>query len=198
MLSVRHRAQLGLSAAVVLIGVNVTALLWMPRLSLPIAVADVGTEAPDFQLRDTDGRAVSLSDFDGQAVVLYFSSSTCTKSAAYNQRVNRLAKRYQSDPRVTFIAVDVNRAAATPVPAGREAGSTRPFRTLLDERGAVATRYSAVGDIPMVVLVDRRGRVSYRGPFDDHPDVAFATRSFCADALRDVLGAPSSALAKSH
>jgi hypothetical protein len=40
--------------------------------------------------------------------------------------------------------------------------------------------------------------VSYRGPFDDHPDVAFATRSFCADALRDVLGAPSSALAKSH
>lgn len=198
MLSVRHRAQLGLSAAVILIGLNVTALLWMPRHTLPIAVADVGTLAPDFQLRDTDGRAVALSDFNGQAVVLYFNSSTCTKSAAYHQRVNRLAQRYASDPRVMFLAVDVKRAGATPISPQRDAESASSFRTLLDERGAVAARYSAVGKIPMIVLIDRRGRVSYRGPFDDHPDVAFTTRAFCADALREVLGAPIAAMAKSN
>ena len=32
----------------------------------------VGTKAPDFTLQDKDGKAVSLSDFLGQKVVLYF------------------------------------------------------------------------------------------------------------------------------
>jgi peroxiredoxin Q/BCP len=31
-----------------------------------------GSQAPDFELSDQDGRAVKLSDFRGQRVVLYF------------------------------------------------------------------------------------------------------------------------------
>jgi peroxiredoxin Q/BCP len=31
-----------------------------------------GDEAPDFELPDQDGRAVKLSDFRGQPVVVYF------------------------------------------------------------------------------------------------------------------------------
>ena len=45
----------------------------------------VGTKAPDFTLKDKDGNEVSLSDFAGKKVVLYFSpkDSTpgCTKQA---------------------------------------------------------------------------------------------------------------------
>ena len=33
----------------------------------------IGDKAPDFTLRDKDGRTVSLSDFKGRKVVLYFS-----------------------------------------------------------------------------------------------------------------------------
>ena len=45
----------------------------------------VGTKAPDFTLKDEDGNEVSLSDFAGKKVVLYFypkdSTPGCTKQA---------------------------------------------------------------------------------------------------------------------
>ena len=45
----------------------------------------VGTKAPDFSLQDQNGKTRSLSDFQGQKVVLYFYSkdmtSGCTKQA---------------------------------------------------------------------------------------------------------------------
>ncbi len=45
----------------------------------------VGTKAPDFTLRDKDGNAVSLSDFSGRKVVLYFyprdNTPGCTRQA---------------------------------------------------------------------------------------------------------------------
>ena len=45
----------------------------------------VGTKAPDFTLKDKDGNEVSLSDFVGKKVVLYFypkdSTSGCTAQA---------------------------------------------------------------------------------------------------------------------
>ena len=46
---------------------------------------EAGMKAPDFTLQDKDGRDVSLSDFRGQKVVLYFypkdSTPGCTRQA---------------------------------------------------------------------------------------------------------------------
>ena len=45
----------------------------------------VGTKAPDFTLQDKDGNSVSLSDFAGKKVVLYFyprdNTAGCTRQA---------------------------------------------------------------------------------------------------------------------
>lgn len=51
----------------------------------------VGTKAPDFTLQDKDGNSVSLSDFAGKKVVLYFyprdNTAGCTRQAcAYRDR----------------------------------------------------------------------------------------------------------------
>ncbi|MBO3463810.1 peroxiredoxin [Aetokthonos hydrillicola Thurmond2011] len=49
---------------------------------MPLAV---GTDAPSFTVKDTNGNAVSLSDFNGKTVVLYFypkdDTPGCTKQA---------------------------------------------------------------------------------------------------------------------
>lgn len=54
---------------------------------------EVGTKAPEFTLQDKDGNAVSLSDFAGRKVVLYFypkdntpgcTRQACAFAAAYN------------------------------------------------------------------------------------------------------------------
>ena len=46
---------------------------------------DIGTKAPDFSLPDQNGKTHSLSDYEGQKVILYFYSkdmtSGCTKQA---------------------------------------------------------------------------------------------------------------------
>lgn len=46
---------------------------------------DIGTKAPNFALQDKDGNVVSLSDFVGKKVVLYFypkdNTSGCTRQA---------------------------------------------------------------------------------------------------------------------
>ena len=46
---------------------------------------EVGVKAPDFTLLDADGNSVSLSDFDGKKVVLYFyprdNTPGCTRQA---------------------------------------------------------------------------------------------------------------------
>jgi thioredoxin-dependent peroxiredoxin len=48
-------------------------------------VLAVGTKAPDFTVKDTNGNAISLSDFSGKTVVLYFypkdDTPGCTKEA---------------------------------------------------------------------------------------------------------------------
>ena len=58
----------------------------------------VGTKAPDFTLQDKDGNSVSLSDFAGKKVVLYFyprdNTAGCTRQAcSYRDRYPDFAGR---------------------------------------------------------------------------------------------------------
>ena len=195
-LSTRCVAQTGLATSFVLIAASMAALLMVPHYSRPVAVADVGTAAPDFLLRDNTGIDVHLADFQGQALVLYFSSLDSSLCAEYNERVDELARHYGQDNRVQFLAV--NRCSGDAVDPLLlrldERVSKRPYRTLIDVKGAVAARYSAEA-LPFVVVIDPRGLVRYRGPFDNNLDVAFVTHPFCAETLHDLLATSDVAIA---
>jgi peroxiredoxin len=71
-------------------------------------VIEPGSAAPDFELRDQDGRLVSLSDFRGQTVVLVFYpadfSPTCTDQLNIYQEV--LGELEQRNARLVGISVD--------------------------------------------------------------------------------------------
>ena len=59
---------------------------------------EIGTKAPDFTLPDKDGRNVSLSDFRGRKVVLYFyprdNTPGCTRQAcAFAQSYGEFSKK---------------------------------------------------------------------------------------------------------
>ena len=197
--SARCRAQLGLLAAFIVLGGAFATLVLAPRYSKPVAVADVGTLAPDFQLEDVEGRTFTLSAHRGQAVVLFFGSIDSPRTTDYNARVARLARMYADDTRVKFFALDValagsGRRISRQALRSDPAIAARGFPTLIDDRGAIAARYSAT-DTPTFIVLDPHGVVRYRGPFDNSPDLAFATHAFCAEALDDVLGAPTSAVA---
>jgi len=180
-------AQVGVLLAFVLVFASVATILLVPRYSRPVSVADIGTTAPDFQLHDTKGHTIDLAACRGQAIVLFFCHSFPPPQEDYSPRVNQLADQYKSDGRVQFLAI---------APAGEELASAgdRSFPTLIDDHGAVAARYSAYPK-PFLVVIDPRGQVRYRGVFDDNRDIAFVTQNYCADALRDALGAPEQSMA---
>lgn len=68
---------------------------------------EIGTKAPQFTLPDKDGNAVSLSDFLGKKVVLYFHSRDntpgCTRQAC------AFAKSYEGFKRKNAVVVGVSK-----------------------------------------------------------------------------------------
>ncbi len=70
----------------------------------------VGTKAPDFTLNDKDGAPVSLSDFRGKKVVLYFypkdSTPGCTRQAC------AFAGAYESFKAVNAVVIGISKDSA--------------------------------------------------------------------------------------
>ena len=136
----------------------------------PSTMAPLGTKAPDFHLPATDGRLVSLADFDGApAFLVAFLSNHCPFVKHLRTELATFVKDYQ--PRglaaVGINANDVHRYPAdSPEAMVREVeqvGYTFPY--LFDESQDVARAYGAACT-PDFFLYDGERRLAYRGQFD--------------------------------
>ena len=101
-----------------------------------------GKRAPDFCLGDTDGNSVSLSDFRGNHVVVFFyprdDTPGCTKEACGFR--DRWTEFQQAGVALLGISPDA------PASHRRFADKYRlPFTLLCDEDRSVMTRYQAYG-----------------------------------------------------
>ncbi|WP_435358743.1 thioredoxin-dependent thiol peroxidase [Haloarchaeobius sp. DFWS5] len=104
---------------------------------------DIGADAPDFELLDQHGETVSLSDYEGQRVVLYFypraNTPGCTTQAcsfrdnwdAYEER--DIAVLGVSDDPVDDLTTF-------------EDDHDLPITLLSDENGEVSTLYESYGE----------------------------------------------------
>lgn len=131
----------------------------------------LGTKAPDFQLPDTTGRPVTLSDFQGApALVVVFLCNHCPYVKHIRDGLAQLARDYA--PRgVKVVGINSNDAKHYPAdsPArmaeeARAAGYVFPY--LYDETQAVAKAYRAACT-PDFYLFDGHQRLVYRGQLDD-------------------------------
>lgn len=73
----------------------------------PIVTLKPGDAAPDFDLPGVDGRNYSLSDFDGDVLVINFTCNHCPTAQAYEERFNKLVTDY-GDKGVDFLAISPN------------------------------------------------------------------------------------------
>ncbi|MET4094718.1 thioredoxin-dependent thiol peroxidase [Arthrobacter sp. UYCu712] len=126
-----------------------------------------GTPAPDFTLKNADGKDVSLADFRGRSTVIYFypaaSTPGCTKQACDFR--DSLASLQQAGYEVVGISPDaVGKLATFAATEGLN------FPLLSDEDHAVAEAYGAWGEkknygrtyeglIRSTVVVDPEGRI---------------------------------------
>ena len=141
------------------------------------ADATVGKAAPNFSLKDSNGRTRKLSDFRGRIVVLEWLNHDCPfVKKHYNsgnmQRVQRQARAKGA----VWLSINssasgkqghVNGAQANSLTKSKNAA---PSAVLLDASGKVGRAYNAK-TTPHMYLISERGTVLYNGAIDDKPSV---------------------------
>ena len=145
-----------------------------PSVAAEAAHAEVGKPAPDFALKDLDGKEVRLSSFKGKTVVLAWFNPGCPfvdKSHTKGSLKDAAKKHAKSG--VVWLAinsgapgkqghgVDTNRDGA------KKYGMEHPI--LLDESGEVGKTYGAT-NTPHMYVVDEKGTLVYKGAIDNSPD----------------------------
>lgn len=151
-------------------GVTAGIVRWIARWLLlvitgaaPVHAADVrpavGHQAPDFTLRDSEGRSVQLSRVLGdKAVLLNFWAMWCPPCREEMPTMERAYREYKAKG-LEILAVSIDFGDEAEVAAKvREfmADLKLTFPALLDPRNQVARTYRLRG-LPATFLIDRQG-----------------------------------------
>lgn len=125
----------------------------------PAAKADFTEKAPDFVLKDLNGRKFRLSDYRGkQPVLIIFGATWCTFCREEIPRFKSIHATYAKQG-LEIVNIDIQESKEKV--AKFAARYELPYRVLLDEDGAVAGIYDIRG-VPSMVLVDQSGNIVCR------------------------------------
>ena len=130
--------------------------------------AALGETAPSFELTDTDGKTVKLSDFKDKIVVLQWFNPECphvVKHYGKASTFNDLHKDF-SGKGVVFLAV--NSGAPGKQGAGKDLNAkykkdwSMPYPIMLDEKGTVG-RGLRRATTPHMYIIGKDGKLAYKG-----------------------------------
>lgn len=144
-----------LFAAVIGAIIGITAILWLQKTPETI------TQRPEFTLPDLQGQALSISDWDGQVVVLNFWATWCTPCREEIPLLNELQQRFYDDG-VRFVGVAIDdlepiRGFLAQVPMNY------PTVYGMTEALDVSAAYgNDRGTLPYTVIIDRQGNIIER------------------------------------
>jgi peroxiredoxin Q/BCP len=137
---------------VMLLVVVVAAVFLVPRLFSSRPRPDPGSAAPDFTLPSQDGASVSLKNYRGSWVVLYFypkdQTPGCTREA-HNFQVDqaKYAERKAVVLGVSLDSIDSHKAFCSKVGLN--------FKLLADNGGKVTSAYGSLTNLGFVKLAAR-------------------------------------------
>lgn len=111
--------------------------------------------APDFSLKNLQGKVFKLSNQRGKPVLIFFGTTWCPSCrgelAPYKEIYDTYTKRGME---VTYINIMEPRGKV----AAFAKNNALVFNILLDESGDVASSYNVVG-VPTMVLIDKEGKI---------------------------------------
>jgi cytochrome c biogenesis protein CcmG/thiol:disulfide interchange protein DsbE len=114
-----------------------------------------GSAAPQFSLKDINGKEVSLSDFKGKVVILDFWATWCGPCRSEIPDFIALQKKYGGKGlQVIGISVDKDKNALSKF--YKDNGMNYPV-ALTD--GAVESKYGGIRGIPTTFIIDKSGKI---------------------------------------
>jgi peroxiredoxin len=151
-----------------------------------VAGAEIGAKIAGFQLRDVSGATRSLKSYSRKIVVFIFWSFKCPVSLAYNERVEKLQKKY-ADREVAVMGVASGANDNEDELQANAVNLKITFPILLDSDGDLADNLGAT-HAPEVVIIDNESVLRYRGPLDNNikPDES-GRIAYAEDAIDAIL-----------
>jgi len=130
----------------------------------------LGSEAPYFNLPNTDGENVSLDYFKAEILVVIFTCNHCPYAKAVEDRLIELGNNYSKT--VDFVLISSNDVENYPADSPEKMAELArnkgyPFPYLFDETQEIAKAYSAVCT-PDIFLYNSERKLKYRGRLDDN------------------------------
>ncbi|MCX5777253.1 MAG: TlpA disulfide reductase family protein [Candidatus Firestonebacteria bacterium] len=120
--------------------------------------------APQFTLKDLDGKDVSLKDFkDKKAVLLVFWATWCIYCVEEISDLIKLTEQYKGKELVIF-GVNLEETTKKVAPFAKK--NKINYSILFDEKGTVARAYEVQG-LPANVLIDKKGNIIYSGSYSE-------------------------------
>ncbi len=154
----------------------------------------VGDIAEDFELKNVDGKMVSLASMtEAKGAVIVFTCNKCPYSVAYEDRLIELDKKYKSEG-YPIVAINPNDPEVVAedgfeemVKRSEEKGFTFPY--LFDEGQKVYPKYGAEKTPHVYVLqkTEEGNKVVYIGAIDDSKDAAEVKEKYLENTIESLL-----------
>jgi len=165
----RPRQSTAKSATILLVplaALVVIAVVAIPSFASRMATRRVSVTAPGFSFTASDGSTRSGAGLRGRVVVLDFWATWCPACRREMPEIEKLYRRYESDPRVSIWAVDVLGDDETPERARgfvAKNGYTLPIGFIGEQSskafGVVRRQPRDVDGLPSLVVMDKSGRI---------------------------------------
>jgi len=125
--------------------------------------------APDFKLKDINGKTVSLADFKGKTLVIDFWATWCEPCRNSFPAAKMVVEKYKNDPNVKFLFIDTRETDANYQELAKKfmADNQYPFYIVFDEKSdddkmdATYRKYVMPG-IPTKYFIDGNGIIKYK------------------------------------
>jgi peroxiredoxin len=118
----------------------------------------LGKKAPDFALKDLQGRNFKLSDHKGKPVLLIFGTTWCYYC---RDEIPRFKKIYAGYAKKGLVIVNIDIQESRDRVSRFADKYELPYKVLLDETADVAENYGVRG-VPTMFLIDKQGMIVCR------------------------------------
>ncbi len=160
------------------------------------AHAKLGKPAPEFTLKDVEGKEHKLSDYKGKVVVLEWTCCKCPFVVRHQKQEKTMQHTYESfkGKDVVWLAVDSTKPehqggyTEETIKEWKDSDDVKlPYAVLRDAEGKVGHVYGAK-TTPHMFVIDKEGKLVYSGAIDDNPHGSKKeATNYVADAVNAAL-----------